>query len=292
MKKVTVITPFYKGNSFLKNLSEIVAKNAQNLKAKFPDSELEHIIVNDCPESELDASLLSSGANTTVINHEKNGGIHAARVTGLKNSDGEIILFLDQDDVITEDAVASQLEKMGDADVIVSNAYIEDEDKNLTKLYPTRYRFNKVKKLKIYAKTHNQIVSPGQCLIKRSAIPSEWMDNIMSINGADDLFLWVLMLSKNCNFILNDEVVYTHKHTGANLSSEGVKMSVSTLEIVDFLKKIPYVSSKCRSDLERSRQMHVKMSGKNIVKKLAIAAMYPDIILPAALWKAQNYFRK
>jgi len=292
MKKVTVITPFYKGNCFLKNLSEMVFKNAQNLKAKFPESELEHIIVNDCPESELDVSLLSAGANTKVINHEKNGGIHAARVTGLKNSDGEIILFLDQDDVITDDAVVSQLEKMGDADVIVSNAYLENADKSLTKLYPTKYRFNKVKKLEIYTKTHNQIVSPGHCLIKRDAIPAEWIDNVMSINGADDLFLWVLMLSKNCRFVLNDEIVYTHKHTGANLSSEGVKMSVSTLEIIDFLKRTPYVSKKCVSDLERSRKMQIKIAQSGKIKKLLTAAFYPDIILPAVFWKVQNYFRK
>ena len=292
MKKVTVITPFYKGNCYLKELSETVAKNAENLKAKFPECELEHIIVNDCPESEVDTSLLCEEANTKVVTHEKNGGIHAARVTGLNNSNGNVILFLDQDDIITDDAVASQLEKMGDADVIVSNAYLENEDKSLTLLYPTKYRFNKVKKLEIYTKTHNQIVSPGHCLIKREAIPREWIDNIMSINGADDLFLWVLMLSKNCKFVLNDEVVYTHKHTGSNLSSEGVKMSVSTLEIIDFLKKTPYVSRKCVSDLERSRKMQIKIAQGGKVKKLLTAAAYPDIILPAAFWKVQNYFRK
>ncbi|MBQ8337635.1 MAG: glycosyltransferase family 2 protein [Oscillospiraceae bacterium] len=292
MSKITVITPFYKGNQYLKRLTQMVKTNAENLKKEFPDCEVEFVIVNDCPEVAVDKSQAVEGAEYKIVNHEKNGGIHAARITGLDNSDGEYILFLDQDDEITDDCMAEQLKKIGDADVIVSNAYLEMEDKSLVKLYPSKYRLNKVKRLEIYTKTHNQIVSPGHCLIKREAIPTEWKTNVMQKNGADDLFLWVLMLSKNCKFVLNDEVVYTHKHTGSNLSSEGVKMSISTLEIIDFLNNIPYVSKKCISDLERSRVMQIKTAQSGKIKKLLTAAMYPDIILPAIWWKAQNYFRK
>ncbi len=292
MSKITVITPFYKGNQYLKRLTEMVKINAENLKKEFPDSEVEFVIVNDCPEVAVDESQAVEGAGYKIVNHEQNGGIHAARITGLDNSDGEYILFLDQDDEITDDCMAQQLKKIGDADVIVSNAYLELADKSKVRLYPSKYRLNKVKRLEIYTKTHNQIVSPGHCLIKRKAIPAEWKTYVMQKNGADDLFLWVLMLSKKCKFVLNEQVVYTHKYTGSNLSSEGVKMSKSTLEIIDFLNKTPYVTKKCIKDLERSRIMQIKLAGQGLLKKLATALCYPDIIVPAVWWKAQNYFRK
>ena len=54
--------------------------------------------------------------------------------------------------------------------------------------------------LTFYLKSHNIIKSPGQCLIKRQCIPVEWQRYIMKTNGADDLFLWILLLEKSYKF--------------------------------------------------------------------------------------------
>ncbi len=54
--------------------------------------------------------------------------------------------------------------------------------------------------LNAYIFGHNRIVSPGHCMIKKTSIPIEWKQNIMEVNGSDDLFLWILMFSKGSIF--------------------------------------------------------------------------------------------
>ena len=36
----------------------------------------------------------------------------------------------------------------------------------------------------------------------------------MRTNGSDDLFLWILLFEKSYQFVINDEILYTHKYTG------------------------------------------------------------------------------
>ena len=72
--------------------------------------------------------------------------------------------------------------------------------------------------LNAYIFGHNRIVSPGHCMIKKTSIPIEWKQNIMEVNGSDDLFLWILMFSKGSIFKADSKPVYIHKNTGENLS--------------------------------------------------------------------------
>ena len=126
----------------------------------------------------------------------QNLGIHKSRVNGINLAHGDYILLLDQDDSITDDYLKEQLNAIESADISVCNGYKELEQKKKI-IYRDRIKFSLVKNPEIYLKAANQIVSPGQCLIKKSSIPTEWLNYTLQVNGSDDLFLWLLCLAQN-----------------------------------------------------------------------------------------------
>lgn len=95
MSTISVIIPVYNTAIFLPR--SIEAALAQSY------SDLEILLINDC-STDHSAEILDRYARQdsriTVIEHEANKGLSAARNTGLKHAHGEYIYFLDSDDWI------------------------------------------------------------------------------------------------------------------------------------------------------------------------------------------------
>lgn len=281
----SIITPFYKGNAYIGNIYSVAEKNAKTLKQAYPESIVELIVVNDSPEETVILPETSEEYSFHLLRHSVNQGIHQARVTGLLESTGDFILFLDQDDEVADDFLLDQYQKIGDADMIIACAYYEDGNGHGRELYNTPGKIKKLTAYSTYLKSHDQIASPGQCLIRRASIPKEWTENIMTVSGADDFFLWILMFEKKQTFAVNKQCLYTHKNTGSNLSESGVAMSKSSLSFVPFLRKIPYVSQKDVDTLERSRKMDIEVAEAAFSGKMLAVVKNPDIILHRVVWK-------
>ncbi|MBO4835941.1 MAG: glycosyltransferase family 2 protein [Lachnospiraceae bacterium] len=281
----SIITPFYKGNAYIGNIYSVAEKNAETLKQAFPESTVELIVVNDSPDETVTMPDPSDQYSFRLLNHSVNQGIHQARVTGLMESTGDYILFLDQDDEVADDFLLDQYRKIDDADMIIACAYYEDGNGKGRELYNTPGKIRKLTTYSTYLKSHDQIASPGQCLIRRTSIPKEWTENIMTVSGADDFFLWILMFEKHQTFAVNKRCLYTHKNTGINLSESGVAMSKSSLSFVPFLRKIPYVSKEHIDTLERSRKMDIAIAEASLPGKLMAAVKNTDIILHRVIWK-------
>ena len=254
----------------MKQLFSILEDNYKTFKTDFPNSEMELVIVNDSPEITVDLNFINVKFEYRVVTHECNLGIQQARVTGVDNCKGDYILFLDQDDVLFENAIAKQFELLinENSDMVICNAYMESADGKRDLLYKKRTDFNRLHDLKFFLKSHNVIKSPGQCLIKKTMVPTELKKYIMKKNGSDDLFLWILMFEKKCKITVNKEPLYIHKYTGENLSDSEEKMSISSLEIVDFLKKIDYVPLNDIDLLKKSREISLELKTENLPQKM------------------------
>lgn len=291
MVKVSVITPFYQGNQYIENLFAMITKNQLNLQKVASNEEIELIIVNDSPNIKV---ILPQDIKIKyqVIDHEQNKGIHQARVTGINHCQGDIILFLDQDDEIDDNFIIKQLNILKNHDVVVCNALLEQKDQSTILLYKNKFEFSKVLALAPYLKSHNQIASPGQCLIKKEIIPDEWQTMIMNNNGSDDLFLWLLLLKKNCSFVLNLEALYIHKYTGSNLSQEADKMGRSSLSMVDYLKKSNMFTTKELDTFSRARNFDIQFMQAGLGKKIVLLIKNLDLFLSRAVWKIRSYVSK
>lgn len=235
MKKASVVIPLYHGIGYVNNLIDMFNRNYENLSN---NHDMEIIFVKDSTE-EFDESIFSNASTNlkiTLLQNSRNYGIQYSRIKGIKNAGGDYIHMLDQDDEIADDFIENALNKIGTADVLVCNGKKQFINYNKI-LY--RYRFMQwtVKHKWFYTKFSCRILSPGHCLIKKQSIPTVWMDNILSNSGVDDAFLWLLMLSKGCQFKIDRKIRYIHNDTGSNLSSDAQKMKLSLQEMLDICRK-------------------------------------------------------
>jgi len=208
------------------------------------------------------------------LENPQNLGIHGARLQGLAQAKGTFVLFLDQDDRIAPQTFASQYALAENADIVLSNGYNENDG---VQIYDTLTHQRAAAKTKYYYSIGCMIVSPGQCLIRREAIPQEWKDYPLHYSGTDDMFLWLLLLHHGSRWAINPESLYIHVDTGENWSSNWEKMSKSLDEMLGYLKQLGVFTE------EHDRIMHRRWDMQALYMHrpwyyLPVAAIrYPDI---------------
>lgn len=236
---VSIIVPLYYGRKYIDNIINQVTKCYKKLR----NYSIELILYNDSPDEEINLNGVVSDYKIKVIQTTCNKGIHVARTEGLKHSKGSYILFLDQDDVIYEDYLYSQIDKIGEKDAIVCRLL-----NNNKQHYNNTFVFEEVISKEFMTNCWCSIVSPGQVLIKRDAIPEIWLNNCLNNNGADDYFLWILMFMQDREFALNQDILFEHINTGSNTSYNTNKMMDSEQEMLELL-----VSNNILSNLQVKR---------------------------------------
>ena len=299
MAMVSVITPFYDGNDYIKAWQDSICDNENYLRRMNEENHTSHsmevILVNDSPRINPVITGINSGKkNWHMIVNRENIGIHGSRVHGLSVSKGEYVLFLDQDDILRYDAAYAFLEeakKHEDEDaVVISNALI-DFGGEKQKLVRTSAHRALMWDLDTYLKVGNQIISPGQCIIKRSLIPEFWKENILKENGSDDLFLWLLMMKNGVKGIFLDEPLYHHIETGRNISGDDGATDRSCFEFLERLSGKGIMSEKEISTLEKTLSVKSAFRKGNAAKKLFTAIAHPKVVGGNMIYKARTKTR-
>lgn len=248
VKKISVIIPIYKGNTFISQLVYMLEENWRNIN-KIEMVDIEMILVNDFPAEKLEIKeQWVRNISWIQITNKQNCGIHFSRIQGLKHSTGDYILFLDQDDKISPVYVREQMIALESADAIICNG------KNLSNLiYKNAEELHRAVDKEEYRKGANRIVSPGQVLLRKSAIPEEWVSNILIRNGADDYFLWMLMFCKNKKIKIHNKVLYWHLLSDVNTSKNADEMNNSVFEMISKMQKLGYLSLEEEKQIEQNR---------------------------------------
>ena len=136
-KKISVIIPIYKGNSYISQLVYMLEENWKSVNKIEPIS-IEMVLVNDFPDEKLEIKeQLIKNISWIEITNKQNCGIHFSRVQGLLYSSGDYVLFLDQDDKISPVYIREQIVEMESADAIICNG------KNLSNLIYRNRQFPK-----------------------------------------------------------------------------------------------------------------------------------------------------
>lgn len=121
MYKVSIVFPVY-------NVEKFVEVSLKSALSQDYDS-IEYVIVNDCATDgsmDIIAEVLSHSPrkqDVFIISHNKNQGLSAARNTGLDNSKGDYVFFMDSDDEISEDCISKHVAALEreNADFTVAN---------------------------------------------------------------------------------------------------------------------------------------------------------------------------
>lgn len=281
---ITVITTFYQGNAYMPNLIEMLEANAKRLQSEVGKT-VEYLLINDSPWEPIE--LPPNGVeNLTIriLDNDENLGIHKSRIRGIREAKGELLTILDQDDEIADDFLVSQYRMLGNDDVVICNGY-KELDSYTKSIYRDRLKMSLINRKKIYLKAANQIVSPGQALLRKNAIPQAWLDYPMVSNGADDLYLWLLYLNQGTKFVINFQKLYTHKQVGDNLSNSLEAMCRSDEEMCGVLRDNRLLPEK---DIRKRERMCAFLAANGYRNRPTLKTLlrYPDILF----WKAFAYF--
>lgn len=262
-RKISVIIPLYNGKKYLPDIMSMLLRNLEEGNGSF---KIELILINDFPDEQISYDDIGhvSDLNVILLINQENKGIHYSRVRGLSHASGEYIHFFDQDDRISDHFFESQVQSLRKRDdVIVANGIAEyaSYSKLLYRYWLMQWT---VKFAWFYLKFDCRIISPGQCLIKKSSIPDIWKNNILKQNGADDYFLWLIMLNQGKKIGINREILYTHKYTSANASANKENMRGSVEEVLTIIEPV-LGSSRVRTVRERIQGSNTNKITKRLV---------------------------
>ena len=122
---ISVIVPVYGVEKYIERCVHSIFRQTMTERVEF-------IFVNDCTTDrsmELLADIIGDypqlSSRVIIINHPRNRGLAAARLTGLEVARGEYILNLDSDDFFEPDMLESMLQAAlaANADVVVSDFF-------------------------------------------------------------------------------------------------------------------------------------------------------------------------
>lgn len=272
--ELSVITPVYYGNKYLNRYMERMSQCAKYMNEI--EVQMEVVLVNDSPDVPIvyDETKVK-GFDVIVVNNSENSGIHASRVRGVNSCHGRYIVFLDQDDELSKKSLRSQYETIEKdiSDVVMANGILEADGKD-NLIFSNKFSQWIASKKFAYVWLRDFIVSPGQCIIRKSSIPRDWKFRILENNGTDDYLLWLLMFENEITMTCNYEVVYKHVDTGENLSSNDDKMFESTKELLKVLDECKWFDKKTLKLIKRriyykrvdrsNKKLFIKESIKNI----------------------------
>lgn len=264
--KISVITPFYYGNKYINRLLGSIKQCAERNKDM---AYFEVLIVNDSPKEQVCISNEFEDMNIRIICNEQNMGIQRTRINGLKQANGEWILFLDQDDELIYDGFTRQILLTENNDVVIGNGLYQVGTIN-KKIFHTYREMCYLMHLPKFIMIRNMIPSPGECLIRKEIIPNKWINSPLRKNGADDWFLWILLFKSGVRIRCNYELVYIHNDTnGNNLSSDLEKMKDSANEMYVFFTKNNCLTEKEMKNLDSAISFkYLKSIGKLRVEDL------------------------
>lgn len=126
--KVSILVPIYGVEKYIERCVRSLFEQS------FTD--IEYIFVNDCTKdssmvilNKLIKEYEEKKGSIKIINHEKNGGLAASRITALKNATGEFITFVDSDDYLPIHAIGilikSAIEE--NSDIVIGNFLMMQE---------------------------------------------------------------------------------------------------------------------------------------------------------------------
>lgn len=206
--KISFIIPVYNSDKYLnKCIDSILNQSYKNFE----------IILVDDGSSDLSPSICdyyqNNYKNVKTI-HKKNGGVASARNIGIKESSGDYLFFIDNDDWINSSELINSVKTIEDskADLLINRYYIVDNDKKCLGNGFINSRFIKNKKseevLKYFRKNRINIMTPWAYVVKRSIVLENNIFFNSLQNGIDDSVFSPRLFCNCKSFAIGEEPIY------------------------------------------------------------------------------------
>lgn len=206
MPKVSVIIPIFNGEKFISEAIESVFNQT------FKDYEI--IVVNDGSTDNTNEIIKKYDSKLRYFQHENNKGPNAARNTGIMNSSGPYIAFLDSDDVWLENKLERQMELMSattDLGLVGCGFYKIDGSRNIiSKVEGIQYKSKKLLLEELMIRNVPCGGASGVVILRKCFENIGLFDE--SLKGSEDRDMW-LRIARHYNVeFLKDPLVKIRVH--------------------------------------------------------------------------------
>lgn len=271
MSMFSIIVPVFHGTQYI---DDLIRQSEECCRRLAHEDSVELVLVNDDPLEVLSKDLESDLIRIITLDTDINRGIHGARVRGLEVCTGDYVLFLDQDDRIAPGYFSSQRECIGHYDGVVCQVIHEKK-----RYYNTDRPFEQIMTKEYMMMNGCPVVSPGQVMLRKEAIPDIWKKEILTKNGADDFLLWLCMVSLGSTFALNEKILFEHIVQYENASWNSYNMMCSETEMMHILKEKHLFSGEDIVKLEQMLQNIHKKRLTNLDKFRKLFYILKDLTM-------------
>lgn len=213
---ISVIIPTYKPQSYIIKCLDSLCNQT------FPKERFEVIIVLNGPKVPYYQQLehYACEHNTKIdikILYSKKTGVSLARNIGINESHGKYIIFIDDDDFISEKYIEQMLASADEDCVCVSNAYALDDTSGKEYEYFLSKEYQKLSLLETPSLFRTRrVLSPAWCkLIPKKIIAYDRFPTDFAL-GEDSIFMFTISKRiKEVRFAPSDAIYYIRHRAGS-----------------------------------------------------------------------------
>lgn len=221
--KVSVIVPVYNEEKYLTRcIDSILKQTYTNLEVILVDDGSKESVAMVCDD------YAKADSRVTVI-HKENGGLSAARISGLKIATGLWVMFVDNDDIILEKAIELMLYNVGDdvqisagrsVDTIYADEVVIDSKKCEYEIY------SGIEICELIPEDNNTKISTplwGKLYRKEflEGFELEKYKDICPTIFFEDVLMTPIIMSRANKVRLLDKVLYVHRDVPTSISLSG-----------------------------------------------------------------------
>jgi glycosyltransferase involved in cell wall biosynthesis len=220
---VSVIIPAY-------NQGPLLARAIRSVLAQTYERR-EIIVVNDGSTDDVTRRTVMGFGEAIVYAEQPNGGVAAARNTGIERARGQLIALLDQDDMWLPHKLDTQMEALAanpGVAVVHSSYHLIGADghrSGTARLPEGRYR----PLPRLFVENH---IIPCTVVFDRALVPGE-LPFDPSVNGSDDWDLWLRLALEGHDFYCIAEPLAEYRVHADMTSRDSVFMARAGLRVLD-----------------------------------------------------------
>lgn len=211
--KVSIIVPIYNVEKYLERcVTSILNQTYKNIEV---------LLIDDCAtdtSGKIAKKFEQKDSRCRYIKREKNGGLSAARNTGVENATGEYLSFVDSDDWVSENFTAHLVNKAKeqDADITVCDYIMIDDSGKETKANTLENLDDNSKLEDKIAYIRNHVVTK---LFKRDFFIKQNLKFPEEIKRAAEMGLSIPILTRTNKIAILNEALYYYYQRSNSLSN-------------------------------------------------------------------------
>lgn len=218
--KISIIIPIYNVEQYLTLCLDSVARQTMT-------NDVECILVDDCGKDrsvEIAKRYIASykgNINFSLIHRKTNGGLSAARNTGIRAAQGDYLYFLDSDDEVTPDCMERMyalVKQHPDVELVQGSFYETEAEKPTSSPYRFPAYTEEQKKIKSFLLLYEgDIVGAQSRLIQRDFLLKHNLFFKEGIIHEDNH--WTFFLAKHvCRMAFCPKRMYYHRYNPAGIT--------------------------------------------------------------------------